>query len=647
MPSPWRLFLTYAGASLIPVVLLGLVLSVALSVEARDRGIRAGQAQATLVARTAIEPHLDGRPLARPLSAGELDGLRRLTDRVIGTGSAVRLRLRDTGGRVVFSDDGSGFGQEREDMEDDAMEAARGATVAHLTRLNTDRNDTGPAGERVVEVYLPISAGGPVLGVLEVYLPYAPIARDVSSGLRTLSVVLGAGLAALWAILAAISASTIRRMTHQAGHDALTSLPNRALFQRRAAAAISAARRDGGTVAVVLADVDRFKEVNETLGHRNGDALLRELGARLAAAVRSNDTVARLGGDEFGMVLPAVSEDEIPPLLDRMRAVLEAETVVGTLPLSPEASFGYALAPADGTDVDTLLRRADMAMYLAKGSRSGTARYDRRRDHFDPAQLALVAELRRAVETDELVLHYQPKAELRTGRVGAVEALVRWRHPERGTVLPDAFLPVAEQTGLIDALTRWVLDVALAQVVEWGDAFDRLTMAVNVSARNLARPDFADTVLTALKTAGVAASRLILEITETALMTDPETAADVLGRLAEAGVRISVDDFGQGQTSLSYLATLPLHELKIDKSFVGDLPDNPAHAAIVRSVIDLGHNLGLQVVAEGVETREVTAMLTAAGCDIIQGFLLARPMPAEDLPSWLDGHRSGALAVDR
>jgi diguanylate cyclase (GGDEF)-like protein len=638
------LFVAYAGASLVPVVLLGLVLSLALADEARHRGVAEGRSEAALVARTAIEPHLDGLALGVPMPETEQQALRRVTDRAIGYGSIVRLRLRDTAGNVVFSDDGSGFGGP---PEDEALDAAHGEVVALLTRLNADRNDTGPPGPRVVEVYLPISTGGPVLGVLEVYLPYAPIARDISGGVRTLYLVLGLGLAALWAILAAISASTMRRMAHLAEHDALTGLPNRTLFQRRAATAIAAARRDGGTAAVVLADVDRFKEVNDTLGHHNGDALLRELGTRLAAGVRAGDTVARLGGDEFGLVLPGIGDDEIRSLLDRLRGALEAEAMVGTLPLSPEASFGYALAPADGTDVDTLLRRADMAMYLAKGTRSGTARYDAGRDHYDAGQLALVAELRRAIETDELVLHYQPKAELRTGRVCAVEALIRWQHPDRGLIPPDAFLPVAEQTGLIDALTRWVLAAALSQVVAWGDTFDGLSMAVNVSARNLARADFADTVLGALAASGVPAARLVVEITETALMTDPAVAADVLARLAGAGVRISIDDFGKGQTSLGYLSTLRLHELKIDKSFVSDLPANPAHHAIVRSVVDLGHNLGLQVVAEGVETHDVLALLTATGCDIAQGYLLARPMPATDLPPWLAHHTADTLAAER
>ncbi|MEV6848373.1 bifunctional diguanylate cyclase/phosphodiesterase [Actinoplanes sp. NPDC051411] len=625
------------------MALLGLMLSFALAGEAHSRGLGEGRDEAAMIARTAVEPQLDGRPLNLAMPGGEVQALRRLADRAVTAGSVVRIRLRDTNGHVVFSDDGSGFNDE---IEDEALDAAHGEVVAHLTRLNADSNDTGPVGERVVEVYVPLSTGGPVLGVLEIYLPYAPIATEVSAGLRTLYLVLGVGLAALWAILALISASTMRRMVHLAEHDALTGLPNRILFQRRAAAAIEAAKRDGGIAAVVLADVDRFKEVNDTLGHHNGDALLRELASRLAAGVRSGDTVARLGGDEFGLVLPGIGNDEIQPLLDRLRAVLEAEAIVGTLPLSPEASFGYALAPADGTDVDTLLRRADMAMYLAKGTRTGTARYDQKRDHYDAGQLALVAELRRAIETGELVLFYQPKAELRTGRVCAVEALIRWRHPVRGLVPPDAFLPVAEQTGLIDALTRWVLATALAQVVAWGPAFEGLSMSVNVSARNLARADFADTVLAALTTAGVPATLLVVEITETALMTDPEVVADVLARLSTAGVRISVDDFGQGQTSLGYLSTLPLHELKIDKSFICDLPDNMGHAAIVRSVVDLGHNLGLQVVAEGVETQPTVDLLTATGCDVAQGYLLARPMPADDLAPWLADHRAGALTVE-
>jgi len=638
--STWRLFLAYAAASLVPVLLLGLVLSFALSAEAGSRGLSEGRAEASLIARTAIEPMLDGRPLSRTMASAELESLRRVARRAVGSGDVVRMRLRDLNGRVVFSDDGSGFGEE---IEDEALDAAGGATIALLTRLNVDANDEGPAGPRVVEIYLPLSVGGPSLGVLEIYLPYAPIAHDVSAGLHTVYLVLGLGLAALWAILALVSASTMRRIAWLAERDPLTGLPNRRIFQRRVAAAVDDAVRRKHVTAVVVVDVDRFKEVNDTLGPENGDALLCELGVRLAGTVRTGDTVARLGGDEFGLVLAGIGEPEIPVLLDRLRAAIEAEVTVGDLPISAEASFGYAVAPADGSDVDTLLRRADMAMHHAKGSRTGTTRYDPRHDNFDVGKLALVGELRRAIEADELVLHYQPKAELRTGRVCAVEALVRWQHPQRGLVPPDAFLPVAEQTGLIEPLTRWVLATALGQIGRWKDAFTGLTMAVNVSARNLGRPDFPDTVAAALAAAGVEPERLVLEITETALMADPEVAADVLTRISATGVRVSVDDFGQGQTSLGYLSRLPLHELKIDKAFVTDLADNPAHAAIVRSVVDLGHNLGLQVVAEGLETHEAVPILTATGCDVAQGYLLARPMPPGDLPEWMAGHRSGAL----
>ena len=638
--STWRLFLAYAAASLVPVLLLGLVLSFALGAEAKSRGLDEGSAEASLIARTAVEPLLDGRALSQTMSLSELESLRRLAQRAIGSGDVVRMRLRDISGRVVFSDDGSGFGEE---IEDEALDAAGGETVAHLTRLNADANDEGPAGPRVVEIYLPLSIGGPWLGVLEIYLPYAPIAHDISSGLHAIYLYLGLGLAALWAILALVSASTMRRIAWLAERDPLTGLPNRRIFQRRVAAAVDDAVRRKHATAVVVADVDRFKEVNDTLGPENGDALLCELGVRLAGTVRTGDTVARLGGDEFGLVLAGIGEQEIPVLLDRLRAAIEAEVTVGDLPISAEASFGYAVAPADGSDADTLLRRADMAMHHAKGSRTGTTRYDPRHDNFDVGKLALVGELRRAIEADELVLHYQPKAELRTGRVCAVEALVRWQHPQRGTVPPDAFLPVAEQTGLIEPLTRWVLATALGQIGRWKDAFAGLTMAVNVSARNIGRTDFPDTVAAALAAAGVPPERLVLEITETALMADPEVAADVLARISDTGVRVSVDDFGQGQTSLGYLSRLSLHELKIDKAFVTDLPDNPAHAAIVRSVVDLGHNLGLQVVAEGVETPETVAVLTATGCDVAQGYLLARPMPPGDLPEWLAGHRSGAL----
>jgi diguanylate cyclase (GGDEF)-like protein len=423
----------------------------------------------------------------------------------------------------------------------------------------------------------------------------------------------------------------------------LTGLPNRTLFHRRVVEATAAHGRDG-PVTVAVIDLDRFKEVNDTLGHANGDALLRELGRRLGDAVRGGDTVARLGGDEFGVVFNGVDDPlDVRAALLRLLQVVREEIEVSGLPLAADASIGFAMSPDDGVDVDTLLQHADVAMYVAKAGANPVVRYDPGHDHYDAGKLALVGELRRAIDNDELVLHYQPKASVITGRVSAVEALVRWNHPERGLLYPDSFLPIAEQTGIIEALTRWVLTSALGQLVSWGHTVDDLAVAVNISARNISRGDFADMVMSALAAARIPPERLLLEITETAFVADPDRAGRSLRQLAAAGVRISLDDFGRGQTSLGYLSTLPLHEVKIDKSFVIDMLEDRSHLAIVRSVIDLAHNLGFEVVAEGVETEAILAELTTLGCDIAQGYLLARPMPAERLPGWLATHQSPLL----
>jgi len=279
-------------------------------------------------------------------------------------------------------------------------------------------------------------------------------------------------------------------------------------------------------------------------------------------------------------------------------------------------------------------------MYVAKAGHSGVVRYDAEQDQYDSERLAVVGELRRALVDGELVLHYQPKLDLADGTVADVEALIRWEHPSAGLLYPDRFLPLAEQTGLIDPLTDWVIASALRQLVAWDDAgVAELSMAVNVSARNLSHALFAERVLGALATSGVAARRLVLEITETALFTDVERARTVLRRLSDAGITISLDDFGQGQTSLGYLSRLPLHELKIDRAFVTDLVRDDAHAAIVRSVVELAHNLGFVVVAEGVEDDETLGVLRAMGCDAAQGYGLSRPMPPERMAGWLAGRQ--------
>ena len=626
-------------ASLVPVLILGIVLAVSFRSESDRRGVAEGLSEARLVAQTAVEPILQGHLLSAGLSAGEQRELHRLAGRAVKQRDVLRLRVRDLAGHVVFSDDGSGFAER---PEGEALKAARGRAVARLTRLNSDANDTGATGVKSVEVYLPLIAGTPLrrVGVLEIYVPYAPISRDVTAGLHTLYLELAVGLTTLYLVLFVITASVshglrrgARLNAFLAEHDTLTDLPNRALFHRRSAQAIAAAARGQGPVAIAMVDLDRFKEINDTLGHHNGDRLLTELARRLAASMRPGDTVARLVGDEFGMILRDVADAE--PALHRLRSILDAEVEISGLPLSMQASVGFVVASEDGTDVDELLQRADVAMYVAKAQHAGVARYDRALDHYDATSLALVSELRHAIDDDHLVLHYQPQTTLADGRVHAVEALVRWQHPTHGRLSPDRFLPLAEQTDLIDKLTRWVLKAALSDVRALDPINDRLCVAVNVSARTIGRPSFADEVIDVLRDLDMPARRLIIEVTETALLTEPERAAGVLTRLADAGVVISLDDFGRGQTSLGYLSQLPVDDLKIDKSFVIDMLDTPAHASIVRSIIDLGHNLDLRVVGEGVENDTILARLRESGCNIAQGYLLARPMAVEDLGPWL------------
>jgi diguanylate cyclase (GGDEF)-like protein len=437
-----------------------------------------------------------------------------------------------------------------------------------------------------------------------------------------------------------IAESALRRQAelneYQALHDPLTGLPNRVLFRDRVAQALLACERAGGRVAVLVMDLDRFKEVNDTLGHHSGDALLRELGTRLRGALRESDTIARLGGDEFAVLLPGESDPlGIPHVMERIRQAVEAPILVQDLPLGIEASVGVAFYPDHGADVDTLLQYADIAMYEAKSAHSFYAFYDAAIDSYTPERLTLLAELRRAIDDRELVLHYQPKASLRNGKVTSVEALVRWEHPEQGLIFPDAFVPAVQHTGLIRPLTLYVIDEALRQCRAWGDDGLSLSVSVNLSMRNLVDVGFPDQVAALLKRHDLEAPSLELEITESTMLANTSRTRHVLDRLSAMGVRLSLDDFGTGYSSLSYLKRLPLDELKIDRSFVMNMLKDEDDAVIVRSTIDLGRNLGLEVVAEGVETEETWSHLRRLGCDVAQGYYLTRPVPADELERWL------------
>jgi len=389
---------------------------------------------------------------------------------------------------------------------------------------------------------------------------------------------------------------------------------------------------------VLLIDLDRFKEVNDTLGHQKGDSLLKDIGLRLRGALRESDTIARLGGDEFGVLLPGLGDSAgANRAAAKIRATLEQDFLIDELPVHIDASVGIALYPQHGDDVDMLLQHADVAMYEAKRTHGGYEIYSVEHDPYNPVRLAMVGQLRKALEANEVVLHYQPKIELESGKVVGAEALVRWQHPTRGLIAPAEFVPMAERTGLIRPLSRYVLNGALAQAKEWRDGGLDLKVSVNLSARNLLDPSLPEDVSHLLAKWMVPAALLELEITESTIMVDPKRAMEVLSRLHNMGIVLSIDDFGTGYSSLAYLKELPVNELKIDRTFVQNMATNRGDAFIVRSTIDLAHNLKLQVVAEGVEDEDTMNELAKLGCNVAQGFHIGRPVPAKEFAEWLDG----------
>jgi diguanylate cyclase len=437
-----------------------------------------------------------------------------------------------------------------------------------------------------------------------------------------------------------------RTIQRRALHDALTGLPNRECFYDRAAQALLAEQRRQGITSVLVIDLDRFKELNDTLGHRYGDKLLRLIGPRISPLLRPSDSIARLGGDEFAVLLPdSGGSDAAQYVAERIITALRQPFALDSLTFTIDASCGHASSPEDGVDVDVLLQHADVAMYLAKAGHSAVVPYHPTLDVNTPKRLAILNELPAAIRDGQLVLHYQPKSDVATGIVTGAEALVRWNHPTRGLIPPDDFIPPAEHTGLIKPLTTWVLDAALAQCRLWLDATESvggtpLSVSVNLSARSLLDDRFPAEVLEALRRHRVPAELLNLEVTETAIMVDPQRAHALLKQIHALGVELSIDDFGTGYSSLAYLKFLPVGELKIDKSFVKHMHDDVNDAVIVRSVIDLAHNLGLKTVAEGIEDEATLTQLGTLGCDLAQGYHLARPMPAEAFDAWLRaGHQ--------
>jgi diguanylate cyclase (GGDEF)-like protein len=641
MPPRLSLLGKFSALSLLAMLVLAIAIGTALHGRIETRALREAERLTQVLNSLAVVPNLTRADIRGPLTPDKNARL----DAALAQVEDARFRLLHAhvfaaDGTTIYSDVRSRIG---EVVDGEGFRRARtGRLVSEVER------ETGDHGEHVatsLEVYVPLRlpGGAEVDGVTELYVDYGPTAAAIHDDTRTLYLLLLGGFGALWLSLFSIVRGASRRLRHQALHDTLTGLPNRTRLYQRVARATGRARAFGGLSALLLIDLDRFKEVNDTLGHDHGDMLLRDVAARLRDTLRRGDTLARLGGDEFAVLLADLPDRAAAAeLAGRLLGALERPFVVRGVTVRLEASAGIALCPDHGTNVNTLVQRADVAMYEAKREQGRIRLYDAARDPYSPARLQRIGELRDALAGGELVLHYQPKIAVVGGEVTGVEALVRWQHPRHGLLGPAEFLPLAERTGMMGELTRWVLDAALAQARAWQDEGIEVPIAVNLAAANILDSALPDAVAERLAHHGVPGERLTCELSEHTVMADPRRAGEVLDRLRALGVRLSLDDFGTGQSSLSYLKRLPLDELKIDRAFVSGIVGDENDALIVRSTIDLARNLGLEVVAEGVEGADVLQRLRSLRCHEAQGFHLSRPLPAEALADWLAERRTAA-----
>ena len=644
-----RWLIEFGLISLVPVLVLGLFLGQAIRSHANGRAIAAARDQAQLVGNLAFRRvlHSSG-DLAHALSPGQQAALdRSLTSARQGT-DVVRAILRDRGGTIVYADNHELVGSS-DHPPAEAEAALNGASTSKVGDLSRDASAQDSALGRVLDVFVPMRLGGSrssIVGSLELAVPYGGIAAQVRHETHSMYLMLGIGMFLLWVTLVGVVAGASQRLRRQAAEkeeqalsDGLTGLPNRTMFQTLVERATAGIGRRNKMGAVMLMDLDRFKDVNDTLGHHNGDLLLQRIGSRLQSVLRDTESVARLGGDEFAILLPEVPDRQsVVPVVRRVLKVLEEPVVVGGLALQCEGSIGIALFPDHGTTVESVMRAADVAMYMAKENRSGYEFYDaRRHEHrHDAGRLALISELRRAMDETELVLYYQPKVCLNTGRTLGVEALARWHHPERGLLSPDEFIPLAERSNLLRPMTLYLLDSALRQCNAWRSRGIEVSVAVNLSMQNLIDLRLPNDLARLVTSWRLPPGSLELEITESTIMADHRRAMTILSRLNKMGVTLTVDDFGTGYSSLAYLQSLPVSSIKIDKSFVLTMAEDPSNATIVQSTIDLGHNLGLKVVAEGVENVESFNKLAELGCDYAQGYFLSRPLSPDKATVWLE-----------
>ncbi len=639
-----RLLLRFGAVTFVLLAVLGSVVSNAVNHTIRNRTLQyytqSVENMMVLMVNNLMTPEdFDGRPLS-PERARLFDSL--LGDFTFLGAEQLRATLYSRDGVVIWSTEPRLLGT-KATLTQVQKKALAGKTSSRFTNTPEVR----AKGGRVIQYTLAIPLGEEIVGVAVADTPDYVITVQTEKDLKKIQLILGIGMFLFWVALFPIALTVARALRRQAEenehlamHDQLTGLPNRNLLKDRLDQAVAQSSRSGRQTGLLFIDLDRFKDVNDTLGHRQGDILLGQISTRLADAVRDADSVARLGGDEFAVVVPDIADPTVlVALAERFTELLHVPFEINNLTVNVDASIGVTIFPDHGTDAETLMQRADIAMYAAKGAGLDYTFYSAEHDSNSPVKLAMAGELRRALDNDdELRMYFHPLVDVRTKVVTGVEALIRWSHPTRGFVLPDDFIPLAEQSGLIRPLTIKALDLSLSQCRAWAQAGVHLRVAVNLSARNLREVDLPERVANLLACHQVDPEDLELEITESALLSDPNSANAVLRRLADIGVHLALDDFGTGYSSLSYLKNLPVNQLKIDRSFVGHMSDDAADAMIVRSVIELAHNLGLEVTAEGVETADQLATLTNLQCDTIQGYLLTKPLAAELVLPWIEGH---------
>jgi diguanylate cyclase (GGDEF)-like protein len=636
-PRPPRLVLRFAVYTAVGLAIAAAGILLFVRQHAIGEAEQAVTFHTNFVAQSILPDRLLPSDFARPVTDERRSQLDRIFRSQVLIGGALRATFYGIDGRVTYSSDPRLIGQPALN-QGEVGTALAGGEAHRVASIDTSGSET-----KILGTFIPVRIDGRTPdGAFQLDQDYAPIASAARKTFLPIAAVLELLLLALYASLFPLLRRVTHRLRnhvaeveHQALHDSLTGLPNRDLFRNRISDSLAEKHSAGDGLIVMIFDLDHFKEINDTLGHQSGDQVLRLLAERLRAAMRDSDTVARLGGDEFGVLAPgAADSDTALQLAERVQRAMERPFVVGGLTLQIEASIGIAVSPEHGEDVETLIRHADVAMYLSKETHHPEL-YDTQHDHYSPDRLALVGELRRAIDERELVVYYQPRIDLSSGSVRSVEALVRWNHPERGLLGPGDFLPLAQHTGIVRLITRYVLEAALRQCRKWRDLGLDVSVGVNLFSRDLLDGGLPDEVGRLLGQCGVEPRRLELEITEDTILIDPARTSVILEQLGARGVALAIDDFGTGYSSLNYLKRLPVDVLKIDRSFVSRMEVDENDAVIVRSTIELAHNLGLIVVAEGVENQETLVHLAELGCDNAQGFHLSPPIPADELTEWL------------